>query len=168
MPIVSFASLPDESRVWIFGSARPLAGPTAERLLSEVDRYLASWNAHGAPLTCARDWRDEHFLIIGVDTTTEMASGCSVDGLFRTLQQVEQSLEARLLGGGRIFYRDMDGRVQMTSRAELGALVERGDVSAETPVFDTSLTTAGDVRRRFEVPARATWVAALMPAAKRS
>jgi hypothetical protein len=164
MPIVSFDSLPDASRVWVFGSDRALSGADADRLLAEVDRFLGQWKAHGAPLSCARDWRDEHLLTIAVDSTQESASGCSIDGLFRVLQAIERPLGARLVGGGRVFYRDAEGRVQCVDRAALTALAASGDITDETAVFDTGLTTMGEWRKRFESPARATWVKQLLGA----
>lgn len=162
MPIVDFTSLPDQSRVWVFGSDQALHGEAEARLLGEVDRFLAQWKAHGVPLSCARDWREERFLTIGVDTTEENASGCSIDGLFRTLQALERTVGARIVAGGRVFYRDADGTVRATTRAEFASLAERGMVSPETLVFDTSVTSAGEWRARFEGPARATWTAELL------
>ena len=164
MPIVSFDSLPDESRVWVFGSDRALAGADAERLLGEVDRFLGQWKAHGVPLSCARDWRDEHLLTIGVDNTQESASGCSIDGLFRVLQAIERPLGARLVAGGRVFYRDGDGHVQCASRDQLVALAASGVITDDTVVFDTGLTTMSAWRARFEAPARKTWLKQLLGA----
>lgn len=162
MPIVSFDSLPDESRVWVFGSDRTLAERDAELLLAEVDRFLAQWKAHGVPLTSARDWRDGALLTIGVDTSQENASGCSIDGLFRTLQGVERSLGTRLLGGGRLFYRDGARQVHCVARDRVAELAASGAIDPDTPVFDTGLTTAGEWRARFEAPARETWVGELL------
>ena len=162
MPIVSFESLPDASRVWVFGSDRALVGGDAERLLTEVDGFLSQWKAHGVPLTCARDWRDEHLLTIGVDSTVESASGCSIDGLFRILQAIERPLATRIVGGGRVFYRDENGRVQCVTRDRLPELAKSRALTSETRVFDTGLTTAGDWRSHFESPARATWVGDLL------
>jgi hypothetical protein len=162
MPIVPFETLPDASRVWVFGSDRALSGSDADRLLGEVDRFLAQWKAHGVSLTCARDWRDEHLLTIGVDSTMESASGCSIDGLFRVLQAIERPLGTRLVGGGRIFYRDSTGRVQCVTRDRVPELAKLRDVTNDTGVFDTGLTTAGDWRSRFEAPASSTWVGELL------
>lgn len=162
MPIVPFETLPDESRVWVFGSDRALTGENIDRLLGEVDRFLGQWKAHGVPLTCARDWRDEHLLTIGVDSTQENASGCSIDGLFRVLQGIERPLGTRLVGGGRIFYRAADGTVHVTERGRLPQLAASGEINADTTMFDTGLTTAGDWRDHFEVPARESWVAKLL------
>ena len=162
MPIVPFTELPNDSRVWIFGSDPALSSDAAARLLGEVDRFLAQWKAHGAPLTCARDWSHDRFLTIGVDTTQENASGCSIDGLFRTLQGLERALDARLLAGGRVFYRDAAGAVHTASRDQFASRAARREVSADTPVFDTTLTTAADRRHRFETTARESWVGKLL------
>ena len=164
MPIVPFQTLPDAARVWVFGSDRALAGPDADRLLAEVDRFLSQWKAHGVPLLGARDWRDEHLLTIGVDSTREEASGCSIDGLFRVLQAIERPLETRLVGGGRVFYRDAAGDVQCVTRDQLADLRDRGVITADTAVFDTGITSAGIWRERFEAPARETWVGELLRA----
>jgi hypothetical protein len=162
MPIVPFERLPDESRIWVFGSDRPLTNGDAERLLGEVDRFLNQWKAHGVPLTCARDWRDEHLLTVGVDRTQENASGCSIDGLFRVLQGIERPLGTRLVGGGRVFYRASDGSVQCVERGGLPQLAATGVIGADTRVFDTGLTNAGDWRDHFEAPARESWVGKLL------
>ena len=92
MPIVPFSALPDSARLWVFASDQPIVGAVAESVLASVDRFLADWRAHGMPLRSARDWRDDRFLAVGVDVTAENASGCSIDGLFRTLQQLERSI----------------------------------------------------------------------------
>ena len=163
MPSVPFDSLPANARVWVFASDRPLRGKDSEQLLVEVDRFLAQWNAHGHPLRCARDWRDDRFLVIGVDPTAEQASGCSIDGLFRGLQILERVLKTRLVAGGRVFYRDDSGATQLVARPEIAALAAQGALTSATPVFDLSLTAASDYRARFERPAGETWVAALLP-----
>jgi hypothetical protein len=158
MPIVPFDALPDSARVWVFASDHPLSGAVADTLLASVDGFLSGWKAHGVPLRCARDWRDGRFLAVGVDPSEENASGCSIDGLFRTLQQLERTIGSRLVGGGRVFYRTKAG-IETATPDEFAERVRLGDVVRETPVFDTSLTGAGDWRNRFERPASQTWTA---------
>src|SRR5579864_3379626 len=126
MPIVPFDSLPASSRVWVFAGDPPVRGASADVLLAGVDRYLNEWKAHSMPLYCARDWRDDRFLAIGVDTTRENASGCSIDGLFRELRDVEREVGTQLLGGGRVFYRDPTGTVQAIPRADFASAVASG------------------------------------------
>lgn len=163
MPLVDFHSLPPDARVWIFGAAAPVDEVDATKLLAATDAFLLQWNAHGHPLTCAREWRDEHFLVIGVDQRTEGASGCSIDGMFRTLRGLEPAIGTSLVVGGLVFFRDHLGLLHSVARAEFERLAATGAVTSTTPVFDTSVTTAGDYRDRFEGPAGARWHAALLP-----
>ena len=164
MPIVPFDSLPDDARVWVFGTDRALDAAESKRLLGIVDSYLSRWAAHGTPLASARDWRDDHFLTIAVDQRTAGASGCSIDALFHQLQDLERASGIAIVGGGRIFYRDAKGTVQATDRATFAGLAERGAVSPGTPVFDPTVTTLGAWRAGFERRASESWHAQLMPA----
>ena len=163
MPIVPFEALPDSARVWVFASDRELAGAPSDTLLAAVDAFLSGWKAHGVPLRCARDWRDDHFLAIGVDVDAEHASGCSIDGLFRTLQQLQRDIGTQLVGGGRVFYRGGSG-IETTSRGEFAGRVKQGDITPATPVFDTSLTDAASWRNKFEVPAALGWTSSFFTA----
>lgn len=167
MPRVPFDTLPDDARVWVFAAASELDERARGLLLTAVDDHLAEWHAHGEPLRSARDWRDERFLAVGVDQSTAGASGCSIDGLFRTLARLEPELGTKLLGAGRVYYRDASGRVLSTTRTEFASLAREGGVGPETPVFDTSLTTAAAWRQAFERPAHASWHAQLIAASSR-
>ena len=162
MPHIAFDQLPDDARVWVFASDRPVTGPEAERLLGEVDGFLARWAAHGQPLTASREWASDRFLAVAVDQRDAHASGCSIDGLFRTLQQLGREIGANLVGGGRVYFRDAAGAIQAVPRDEFSTRAARGEVTADTAVFDPTVTTAGDWRERFERPARASWHAGLL------
>ena len=162
MPIVDFESLPDDARVWVFGSDRALDATSASRLLGLVDSYLARWAAHGEPLTSARSWRDDRFLTIAVDQRTAGASGCSIDALFRQLQSLERELGVSIVGGGRVFYRDVAGVIHSTDREQFATLAGRGEIGPRTPVFDPTVQTLGDWRRAFERPVAESWHAGLI------
>lgn len=162
MPVVPFETLPDAARVWVFGSDHPLTEAGTAALLKGVDEHLADWKAHGAPLTVSRKWRDGRFLMVAVDQSTAGATGCSIDGLFRVLQQLEREIGASLVGGGRVFYRDSHGTVQSAMRSDLARLAAEGAITKDSVVFDTSLTDLGTWRASFERPAKSSWAAELI------
>ena len=147
-------------RVWLFASDRPLLGQDSELLLGEVDRFLGQWKAHGKPLRCAREWRDDRFLAIGIDPTEEQASGCSIDGLFRSLKALQPRLGASLVTSGLVFYRDKKGRIQSVDREAFTALGD--ETTPKTKVFDPTVTTLGEWRARFELNAEDSWHAKLI------
>lgn len=162
MPVVPFEALPDSARVWVFGSDSVVSEEGTRILLAGVDAHLKDWKAHGAPLTVGREWRDGRFLVVAVDQSTTGASGCSIDGLFRVLQQLEAKVGASLVGGGRVFYRDAQGGVQSTTRAEVATLAQSGAIARDTVVFDTSLVDLGNFRACFERRAKESWVNELL------
>ncbi|HEU4630523.1 MAG TPA: hypothetical protein VFS08_12310 [Gemmatimonadaceae bacterium] len=163
MPLVPFDTLPDSARVWVFASDPPLDDNAACRLLGEVDRFLAHWQAHGHPLDGARDWRYGRFLTIAVDQRTAGASGCSIDGLYRALRALQDALGTALLAGGVLYYRGAGGDVTAASRADFAARAARGEITRDTIVFDLTVGTLGEWRERFEAPASAGWHVRLLP-----
>ena len=157
MPIVPFQSLPADARLWMFAASDPVTGAHSAGLLAAVDEWLSEWKAHGEPLTCARDWRDDRFLAVGVDQSTAGASGCSIDALFRVLRDTQSSLGTTLVGGGRVFYLDRGGEIRAASRGEFTASAAAGDVDAQTIVYDTSVTSVAAYRAGFECRAGDSW-----------
>lgn len=162
MPVVKIEDLPDTSRVWVFGSDRPLHPDKTTLLLDEVDRFLAGWKAHGSPLTVARSWKHDRFLTIAVDQSTAGASGCSIDGLYRALKALEPRLGASLVTSGVVFYRGEDGAIVCSLRERFAQLGSEGKVSASTEVFDPTVTSLGEWRARFELKAGESWHAGLL------
>lgn len=160
MPRIDFADIPDRARVWVFAADTAVADPSP--LLQAVDQHLVQWAAHGVPLVCARDWRDDRFLAIAVDEAATGASGCSIDGLFRTIGRVQQQLGADLLASGRVAWRDTGGAIHVTPRGDFESLAASGEITSDTPVFATLAESVGEWRSAFERPARESWAAALL------
>jgi hypothetical protein len=163
MPLVQLRDLPDSARIWVFGANKTLDGPAADTLLTEVDRFLSQWKAHGSPLTVGRDWKYGRFLTVAVDQSTAGASGCSIDGLFRSLKALEPEVGASLVTSGLVFYRDKNGTIQSSDREGFGALGAEGKIQPGTKVFDSTVTTLGEWRARFELDASQSWHAGLLP-----
>lgn len=162
MPLVQIEDLPDASRVWVFGADHDIDEGAADLLLRDVDRFLAQWHAHGAPLTAARDWREHRFLTVAVDQSTAGASGCSIDGLYRSLKSLEPRLGASLVTSGLVFYRDGKGHVQSVDREQFAVLGAEDKVKSRTRVFDPTVTTLGEWRARFELNAEDSWHSKLL------
>lgn len=163
MPITEFTTLPDSSRVWVYGADRAVDSDAAKTLLSATDSFLSQWKAHGVDLHSARDWSEDRFLTIAVDQEQEGASGCSIDVLFRTLKGLEKQVGAGLVTSGLVYFRGRDGVIRAVTRDEFGDLASKGDVDGDTEVYDLSVTTLGEWRSRFKSRAADSWHASLMP-----
>jgi len=163
MLLTAFEEFPDSARVWVYGVDRDLDPAAKDTLLAGVDSYLTHWTAHGGPLSAARDWRDGRFLTIAVDQEQAGASGCSIDGLFRTLKSLEQKIGASIITSSLVFFRAKDDRIRSGSRDQFSKLGATGEVNGDTEVFDPSVTSLGEWRARFLSRASASWHGSLLP-----
>ena len=162
MPLVQIDDLPNNARTWVFGAERSLDQSATELLLREVDRFLSQWHAHGAPLTAARDWKYGRFLTVAVDQSTAGASGCSIDGLYRSLKALEPRLGASLVTSGVVFFRGRKAAIECVDRERFTALSAEGKIQPDTRVFDPTVTTLGEWRARFELEAAQSWHSGLL------
>jgi len=164
MSRIPFSELPDSARLWIFPSDRPLAPEEAGALEETVREGLAEWAAHGSPVTWGYELVDMQFLLIGVDERTTALSGCSIDGAVRHMRSLEGRLGITLLDSDRIFFRE-GATLRVEPRAVFRDRVQRGAITAETPVLDPVLSRVEDWRQgRFERPFSESWHARAFPA----
>ncbi|HIC53959.1 MAG TPA: ABC transporter ATPase, partial [Gemmatimonadetes bacterium] len=105
MPRVEFDALPDRGRLWVFPATQALTSAQSDAFLHEVDSFLDAWAAHGIPLRCGRQLRDDQFLIIGVDVDAEAPSGCSIDALVNRLRGLGTELSVSLIDHAPVWYR---------------------------------------------------------------
>jgi hypothetical protein len=160
MSRTTFENLPREARLWIFAAERALEPRERDFVLQTVDRFLDGWQAHGHPLTSARDLRYDRFLFIAVDESAAGASGCSIDTLVRDIKRIQETLGVTLIDHGPVVYRDGDAIVRLP-RDEFADRVRAGAVTPETVVFNNTLTRVGDLNdNRWEGPAARSWHAA--------
>lgn len=161
MPITPFESLPDDARTWVFSSTRPLSETESALLLARVDEFLVDWKAHGEPLSAGRIWTDNRFLTVAVDQNSAHASGCSIDGLFRSLKLLESQLQTSLLDRNFVYYSD-GSSIHAVTREDFTARATEQKITGDTVVFDPSVTTLGEWRARFRSEAATSWHAGLL------
>lgn len=158
-----FADLPDTARLWVFGASRPLADTEEAKLLSQVEAFLEGWKAHGHPMAAAHEWRERRFLLVAADDRVTTPSGCSIDALVRRLRDLERELEISLVGSAPVWFRDGDG-LRRVGRSEFKRLAVAGDVTADTVVYDMSVTRLGALREgRWKTRAGSSWHARYLP-----
>lgn len=164
MSIAELTSLPDEARVWIFGTDRPLDDREAALVADRMRRFLAEWTAHSRDLAAGFALRHGRFLVVAVDEGRAAASGCSIDALTRHIRELEAALDVRLLDGGRIWYRERGGDIRSVDRAGFRQAARRGEVAGDTVVFDLTVGRLGNVREgRWELPVSRSWHGRLLP-----
>lgn len=149
-------TLPDSARLWTFTASRTLAPDEQAQLMAAVEDFLGGWASHGRPVAGAAELREGRFLVVAGHL--DGISGCGIDSLVHGLEAAASALGFTWLDGLHVAFRAPSGDVRVVPRPAFRALVRSGEVTAETPVFVTTLETLGALRAGgLEQPAGEAW-----------
>ncbi|MBT6649896.1 MAG: ABC transporter ATPase, partial [Flavobacteriales bacterium] len=103
--LADFHTLPDSSRIWLYASEKALTTDQQNHILTYIAEHLKGWNAHKVPLTAGVTILENHFIVIALDENKNGASGCSIDTLQKTIQELEKDLSIALMNRLNVFYK---------------------------------------------------------------
>jgi len=102
--LADFHTLPEHSRIWIYASEKALTHDKQNYILNYISEHLKGWNAHKVPLTAGVTILENHFIVVALEENKNGASGCSIDTLQKTIQELEKELSISLMNRLNIFY----------------------------------------------------------------
>lgn len=158
METTTIAAFPRASRVWVFAANRELTAADETRLAAVVERVFGVWTKKSPGVRGAFEFREARFLVVGADEREACVSGCGIDAMMQWVKQIESESGLRLVDRMLVFWRGHGGVVRSANRTEFKRLLDAGEVTPATRVFDTAAATS-DVflDGRFELPLSASW-----------
>ena len=152
-----FKDMPDEARVWIHGFEHKLSEYQQKIIGRQLEEFLPQWVSHSSPVKSAFKILHDRFVVTAAYCQNGI-SGCSADSLVRNFKTLGQVHGLDGLKGGLLYFGDSQGNIQAASLPKVRDLVESGAISADTPVFQTWITTVGQLRSgEFEKPLEDSW-----------
>ena len=106
--LVDFNTTNEQSRIWIYAAEQKLTNEQEEHILKSISDHLQNWEAHKVPLTAGVTILENHFIVVALDESENGASGCSIDTLQNTIQEIEKELSISLLNRLNVFCRVED------------------------------------------------------------
>ena len=119
-----FNNLSNDSRLWLYGSETILTEDQKRVINQKLTFFLEKWESHQQSLTCSFKILENHFLIIALDESKSGAGGCSIDGLQRLIQELENKLDIVLLNRLNVFCR-VDNHIKCYSTSKLKEYVDK-------------------------------------------
>lgn len=150
-------SIPDHARVWIYQSDRQLSESEIFLIKQRSKAFIAEWNAHGAVLRAQLSVFYQRFIVIIADETAVKASGCSIDSSVRFIKSLENELNIDLFNRLNLAYRDSNGEIKSMMMSEFELAAANGEISKDHIVFDNTVSTVGQLKTRWELPASGSW-----------
>lgn len=152
-----FTSFPDSAKLWIYPLARPLTEAGRARVTQRLDGFLREWNSHGAAVIGAYQIFEDRFILV-TGYVEDGVSGCSTDSMMRVMKSLRDEYGIDGFDRSLVYFRDADRVLRGVTRPEFKALVSAEQVDADTVVFDSTITTVGDLRAgRFETTFGKSW-----------
>jgi hypothetical protein len=156
-PYKHLTDLPGRARVWVYKTARDLSHAEQNLVRDRGAAFTSTWAAHGAPLDATVEVLHGRFVVVAVDEEQAMASGCSIDKSVGFIKNLEYDLNLMLTDRMIVVY-EAGGEITSCRLQELPQLLKDGAITADTLVFDDLVPTLGDLRTRFRVPLKSTWL----------
>ncbi len=150
-------ALASESRIWIYGAERALTKDENALVRSRAQEFVAQWVSHTQSLNAGADVLHNRFLVLAVDETQAEASGCSIDGSVRFVQDLGAEIGVDFFNRMRFSYRDKNGKIHTVGREEFKLLYSQGQLTNESIVFDPLVKELGELRQIFERPLEDSW-----------
>jgi len=146
----------ENSRVWIYQSNRPFKANEELTIQNALDDFAAQWQAHGQQLAAKAEVRYDRFIILLIDEKQAGATGCSIDKSVQLMKRFEQEFDIDLFDRFNIAFRK-GNEIQSANRKEFESLIQKGEITENTMVFNNLVQTKKDLETNWEVPFRNSW-----------
>lgn len=154
--LVDFNTLPDTARIWVYQANRSFTPDELEVIKGELDNFIEHWTAHGKDLKAGYEVRYKRFLVVGLDQSSQAATGCSIDASVHFIQQLEKKYNVELLDKMNVSYKQGEF-VAYKTLLEFKAMGKQKAISKNTIVFNNLVATKGEYKEHWEVPASESW-----------
>lgn len=146
-----------ESKVWMYQSSRPFTAAEITEINTRLSAFAEQWTAHNKQLQAAGFVMLDRIIVLMVDESKTMASGCSIDTSVHFIQSLEKQYHIDLFD--RMLVNYFDGEQWHTTHLHnLRDNMQSGAITPETPVVNPLVQTRSAFMEGSIVPARDCWI----------
>lgn len=150
----------NDYRVIIYPASRPFTTREAKVITEKLFDFLATWAAHGKPLSSSFKIEKKQFIVVCVDEEKEMASGCSIDSLGKIMREIDEEYQLGLFDRMKASFIE-NGEVKTLKLIDFKTKIRNGELSKNIHVFDFSKNTYLDFLSHFLLPFDKSWAASV-------
>ena len=154
--IVDFDVISEESRIWIYQSNRTLSPAEVIEIEAKIKDFLISWTAHGSELQASFLIKYNRFIVISLNESFNIATGCSIDSSVRFIQELEKLYDVSLLDKMNVSYRHGEF-IAYKPLIEFKKMIKNRSISKKTIVFNNLINSKSEFLNNWEVPIEESW-----------
>ncbi len=157
----NYESLAPQSRAWVYQANRPLTDAECIAVEEALSQFTQEWVAHNVALKAFGKVYHNRFIVLLVDETQQHATGCSIDKSVKFLQKLEDQLGVQFFDRLLLAY-EKDGQVKTVHRNDLEAALQKGELQADTIVFNNLIQTKQEFENQWRIPFKDSWAGQLV------
>ena len=154
---IPFEEMSPNSRIWIYQADRQITEEEERQIERSAKEFLEGWAAHGNPLNSSFTVLHNKFLVISVDESYNMASGCSIDASVALVRRLEEQLNLNFFDRSKVAFL-LNGEIFESSMADLKELISEGKINSETITFNNLVANVNELNNQWKMPAGETWL----------
>lgn len=143
-------------RVIIYPASRPFSAKESKVITEKLYDFLATWAAHGKPLSASFKIERNQFIIICVDEEKEAASGCSIDELGGVIREIDTAYDLGLFDRMKASF-VQKGEVHTMKLQDFRKALKEKTLPSDIEVFDFSKNTYVAFLSDFLLPLQRSW-----------
>lgn len=138
-----FPNLPDSSRVWIYQSQTLISKAVQKEIQVKLDDFVRQWAAHKVQLYGESTILENYFIVLAVDETMTIASGCSIDSSVHFIKELAKEYQLNLFDRLHVLIEENGEK----------KIIHFSDIKNHSGAtfFDPMVATLGDFRARWEI-----------------
>lgn len=90
--------------IWIFSSSKPITEINQQLILKKLNIFCSQWHSHQLKVLANTLILLDHFIVVIVQESTGLISGCSKDSLFKQIISLEKEFTLSLLNPLNLFF----------------------------------------------------------------
>lgn len=149
----------NDYRVIIYPASRPFTPKESKIITEKLYDFLATWAAHGKPLSSSFKIEKNQFIVVCVDEEKEAASGCSIDSLGGVMRELDQEFSLGLFDRMKASFVE-NGDIKTMKLQDFRKGLREGTISTQIEVFDFSKNTYIAFLSDFLLPLNKSWAGA--------
>lgn len=154
--LVDFNTLTEESRVWIYQANRSFSETEIVEIEEKLNVFIKAWTAHGKDLQAGFLIKYKRFIVIALNQSLNIATGCSIDASVHFIQQLEKDYNVDLMDKMNVSYKQGEF-IAHKSLIDFKKMAKQKAVSKNTIVFNNLVNNIAEFKENWEVPASESW-----------
>ncbi len=137
-------NLSPSSKIWIYKSNRELTASEQELIRKELDIFIPQWAAHGSSLFGGAEVLENWFVVLAVDESQTMASGCSIDTSVQFMKALGKELNVDFFDRMQVLM-DLNGEKKQVHFSEIGE-------NPDAKIYNPLVSSLGEFHSSWLIP----------------